>query len=133
MGVGENPNKIRNIVTEENMASFEALYRNTVKDTEHILQKKSGGSIEVVTLSVSFTSSHKLLKYQQDLSEKATAELVLRLPPTLRTSLSSTTFADRSASSALAKRLRLGISSIVRRSSTSQAVKGLLSSFDGTG
>ena len=55
MGLGENPHKVKNIVTKENMPAFEALYKDNMKEFRYILRTTGDRKMEVPTYSHSFS------------------------------------------------------------------------------
>jgi len=117
MSIAENPQKVSNLVLPV-LRQYEKLYRPTV------LALAQGSGLHPVEVNVGSSSG---LAFNAHTSEAGRRGLVQALPRNVRALLPEPAASAASASaSASAEAVRRAVSDIVRRSATSQSLKGLV-------
>ncbi|ELR23570.1 Mitochondrial matrix Mmp37 protein, putative [Acanthamoeba castellanii str. Neff] len=109
MQFGENPNKVKNIVTDKNAEAFRLMYRHSCDKLQHLLRLEDDTVV-------------------QDTSRAARQDLLLRLPARLKANVERQTgqsLVDLSGApvQTIASAVASGISTLVKSSSRSQSLK----------
>lgn len=136
MQFGENPNKVKNIVTDKNAEAFRLMYRHSCDKLQHLLRLEDDTVVQVpcgveYIRAVCGVCLHLLINCgaSQDTSRAARQDLLLRLPARLKANVERQTgqsLVDLSGApvQTIASAVASGISTLVKSSSRSQSLKG---------